>query len=124
MSYALTKLLSRSETIARTLFKIQGYNKFGLYHDDLIEGCNETINPEVTEAYRRMLLEHPEMHDQRVFRALRAFQLNLQKKHLPEDQWISYEEDQTKGRYLTKYLQQIREEQQERKRIEDEDASM
>lgn len=118
MAYLIPRLLSqRSESMARALFKSDGYNKYGLYHDDLIGGYNNTINPRVAEAYRRLLLDKPEEHDKRVFRGVRATQLKIQKKFLPEDQWVTYEEDITKGRYLQPYLEQLEREDQEKKQF-------
>lgn len=116
MAFSIPRLLSqRSETAARTIFKLDGYNKYGLYHDDLIGGYNNTNNPKVAEAYRRLLIDKPEQHDLRVFRALRATQLKIQKKLLPESEWVSYEEDQSKGRYLQPYLAQIDKEEKEKR---------
>lgn len=115
MAFFIARTLQKSETAARQLFKLDGYNKYGLYHDDLIGGYNNTVNPRVAEAYRRLLIDKPEEHDQRVYRALRATQLKIQKKVLPEEQWTTYEEDMTKGRYLTPYLDQLDREEQEKK---------
>uniref|UniRef100_A0A6G1SCT4 Cytochrome b-c1 complex subunit 7 n=1 Tax=Aceria tosichella TaxID=561515 RepID=A0A6G1SCT4_9ACAR len=118
MAYLIPRILSqRSETAARQLFKMNGYNRYGFYHDDLIGGYNNTINPTVAEAYRRLLIDKPEEHDQRVYRALRASQLKIRKEILPEDQWTTYEEDMTKGRYLQPYLRQIEEEEREKARF-------
>ena len=52
--------------------------------------------------------------DQRQFRIQRAVQLSLQKIVLPKDQWVSFEEDKEKGRYLTPYLKEVRKEIKER----------
>lgn len=122
MAHLVTKILSqRSETAARHFFKVNAYNKYGFYHDDLIGGYNNTIAPNVAEAYRRLLIDKPEEHDQRVFRALRASQLKIRKEILPEDQWTTFEEDMTKGRYLQPYLRQIEEEEREKARFAAED---
>lgn len=116
MAFLIPRLLKqRSETAARYFFKADGYNKYGLYHDDLIGGYNNTINPTVAEAYRRLQIDQPDQHDLRVFRGLRAFQLKIEKKLLPEDQWPTFEEDLTKGRYLQPYLEQLDKEDREKK---------
>lgn len=116
MSFLIPRLLSeRSEAAARHFFKMNGYNKYGLYHDDLIGGYNNTVNPNVAEAYRRLLIDKPEQHDLRVFRGLRANQLKIQKKLLPKEEWVTFEEDQTKGRYLQPYLEQIDREDKEKR---------
>lgn len=116
MAYLIPRLLKqRSETAARSLFKLDGYNRYGLYHDDLIGGYNTSINPEVHEAYRRLLLDKPEEHDKRVYRALRATQLKIRKEILPEEEWVTFEEDITKGHYLQPYLRQIEKEEKEKR---------
>lgn len=115
MAYLIGRLLKqRSEVAARHYFKMDGYNKYGLYHDDLIGGYNNTVNPTVAEAYRRLLLDKPDLHDQRVYRGLRASQLKIQKKLLPKEEWVTFEEDMTKGRYLQPYLEQLEREDQEK----------
>lgn len=116
MAYLIPRLLKqRSEAAARHFFKMDAYCKYGLYHDDLIGGYNNTVNPTVAEAYRRLLIDKPEEHDQRVYRGLRASQLKIQKKLLPEEEWVTFEEDITKGRYLQPYLEQIAKEEKEKK---------
>lgn len=117
MAYALSQLLKKSDSMARTLYKLDGYCKYGFYHDDLIGGYNTDVNPKVSEAYRRMAIDNPEAHDQRVYRSLRATQLKIQKKILPREQWTTYEDDITKGRYLQPYLQQIEKEEREKAEI-------
>jgi hypothetical protein len=119
MAFLIPRILcQRSEAAARHFFKMNAYNKYGLYHDDLIGGYNNTINPKVTEAYRRLLIDKPEEHDQRVYRALRASQLKIRKDILPEEEWTTFEEDITKGRYLQPYLRQIEEEEREKAEFE------
>lgn len=116
MSYLIPRLVKqRSETLARVLFNRDGYNKYGLYHDDLIGGYYNVNNPTVAEAYRRLLLDKPDEHDKRVYRGLRASQLKIRKEVLPKEQWVSFEEDQEKGHYLKPYLEQIAKEDQEKK---------
>lgn len=119
MALFLRKFLSaRSEGAAKHFFLVDGYRKYGLYHDDLLGGYNNTMVPTVAEAYRRLMIDKPEMHDARVYRAIRATQLKIQKKFLPETEWTTFEEDQTKGRYLQPYLKQIEQEIQEKQSIE------
>lgn len=116
MAYLIPRLIKqRSEVAARQMFKMDGYAKYGLYHDDLIGGYNNTIQPTVAEAYRRLLIDQPDEHDKRVYRGLRATQLKIQKKYLPEEEWTTYEEDMTKGRYLQPYLAQLAKEDKEKK---------
>lgn len=116
MSYLISRILKqRSEVAARHFFKMDGYNRYGLYHDDLIGGYYNEQNPTVAEAYRRLLIDKPEEHDRRIYRALRASQLKIRKEFLPEDQWTTFEEDVEKGYYLQPYLRQIENEDKEKK---------
>jgi len=118
MAYLIPRLLKqRSEGLARQIFKTDGYNRYGLYHDDIIGGCYNNVDPAVAEAQRRLIIDQPDLHDQRVYRSLRANQLYIQKKTLPQEEWVSFEEDMTKGRYLQPYLAQIAQEEEERKAI-------
>lgn len=120
MAFLIPKLLKqRSELAARQFFKMDGYNQYGLYHDDLIGGYNNTVQPTVAEAYRRLSIDQPDLHDQRVYRGLRAFQLKIQKKLLPKEEWVTFEEDMTKGRYLQPYLEQLEKEDREKKELAD-----
>ncbi|KAG7168631.1 Cytochrome b-c1 complex subunit 7-like [Homarus americanus] len=77
----------------------------GLYHDDCLY---ETAD--IQEALRRV---PQSVLDERNFRAQRALQLSLTKSILPKDQWISYEEDREKGRYLQPYLSEVIKERKE-----------
>ncbi|CAA3019319.1 cytochrome b-c1 complex subunit 7-like [Olea europaea subsp. europaea] len=116
MAFLIPRILSkRSEAAARHFFKMDAYNKYGLYHDDLIGGYNNTVNPNVAEAYRRLLIDKPDQHDLRVYRALRANQLKIRKEILPEEEWTTFEEDVEKGHYLQPYLRQIEEEDKEKR---------
>lgn len=118
MSFFIQKILSsRSEGAAKHFFKVNAYNKFGLYHDDLVGGYNQTVKPNVAEAYRRIAIDNPKLHDERCYRSIRATQLRINKKILPESEWVTFEEDQEKGYYLKPYLEQIEREEKEKKRI-------
>ncbi|KAK7603154.1 hypothetical protein V9T40_003153 [Parthenolecanium corni] len=90
----------------QTMFKWAGYNKYGLYHDDILYWY-----PDVAEAVRRLPTE---LHDQRTFRLVRAIQLDLMRSELPREQWVTFEEDITVGRYLTPYLEEVRKEVKEK----------
>ncbi|RWS17688.1 cytochrome b-c1 complex subunit 7-like protein [Dinothrombium tinctorium] len=89
-------------------FNLSHYNRYGLYHDDLLV---EEWNPEIQEAVRRL---PSDLYDQRVFRAVRANQLEITKSFLPKEEWVTYEEDMTKGRYLQPYIDEVLAEWKER----------
>ncbi|MPC10053.1 Cytochrome b-c1 complex subunit 7 [Portunus trituberculatus] len=78
----------------------------GLYHDDCLYE-----NSDVQEALRRL---PQSITDDRNFRMQRALHLSLTKKILPKEEWISYEEDRAKGRYLQPYLEEVIRERKER----------
>jgi len=59
-------------------------------------------NPEVAEAVRRL---PPDEYDRRVFRSIRANQLEITKSYLPRDQWIQCEDP--KNWYLTPYINEV-----------------
>ncbi|KAI2804014.1 hypothetical protein RDWZM_001718 [Blomia tropicalis] len=88
-------------------FGMQGYNKFGLYRDDLYD----YTDPVHLEALRRL---PPDVYDQHCFRVVRASQLEFTKQFLPQEEWPSYEEDQTKGRFLQPYIEEVQKEKLEK----------
>lgn len=90
-----------SETFKRFVFRQNFYNRYGLYQDDIRE---YDFCPEVKEAARRLPID---VLTERNYRLLRASQLDINKEYLPEDEWVSYEEDMTKGRYLEPYVQEV-----------------
>lgn len=63
---------------------------------------------DVKEALRRL----PEkIKDERNWRIVRAFQLDMCKQVLPKDQWTKYEED---VKYLEPYLEEVKREREEK----------
>ena len=74
----------------------------GLMHDDCLYE-----DEDVKEAIRRL----PEkVKDDRNFRIIRAFQLDMCKHILPKEQWTKYEED---VKYLQPYLEEVKREREE-----------
>ena len=59
------------------------------------------------------LISSSVFQDERNFRIQRALQCSLQKTVLPKDQWPTWEEDSTKGRYLQPYIQEVKKENAE-----------
>ncbi|XP_064097644.1 cytochrome b-c1 complex subunit 7-like [Macrobrachium nipponense] len=93
-------------SIKRLVFRMSGFNQLGLYHDDCLYE-----NDDVKEALRRL----PQgLKDDRNYRMNRALHLSATKSILPKDQWISFDEDRQKGRYLQAYLQEVVRERHER----------
>lgn len=91
------------------MFKLNEYCKFGLYHDDVYPDLEHEM--ETREAVRRL---PSEIYHQRNFRSIKAFQLDIQKEYLPEDQWTKYEDDLKNGRYLQPYIAEVKAELKER----------
>ncbi|XP_066950964.1 cytochrome b-c1 complex subunit 7-like [Macrobrachium rosenbergii] len=93
-------------SLKRLVFRLSGFNQLGLYHDDCLYE-----NDDVKEALRRL----PQgLKDDRNYRMNRALHLSATKSILPKDQWISFDEDREKGRYLQAYLQEVVRERHER----------
>ncbi|XP_076045449.1 cytochrome b-c1 complex subunit 7-like [Oratosquilla oratoria] len=95
-----------ADSLKRWAFRITGYNQVGLYHDDILYE-----NPDVQTAIQRL---PSVVQDERMFRIQRALHLSMTKTILPKEQWVSYEEDRAKGRYLQQYLQEVINERKEK----------
>lgn len=90
------------------------WNRMGCYFDDARGGAHPELHPEVSEALRRLQIAEPDKYDQRAYRIIRAHQLCMQKKYLPKEEWITFEEDQKNGRYLHPYIEEVEREQAEK----------
>jgi len=88
-------------------YNLCGYNKYGFYYDDLYK----THESFYVEALRRL---PPREYDDYNYRNIRASQLEINKAYLPKDQWPTYEEDLTKGRFLQPYINEILAEKKEK----------
>ncbi|GFQ86154.1 cytochrome b-c1 complex subunit 7 [Trichonephila clavata] len=91
--------------VKRWFFNRMGYNKYGLYRDDIFY---ET--PEVKEAIRRL---PQDIYDARIYRIQRAFQLSLTQSILPENEWTKFEDD-LKNHYLESLVEDVKKEIKER----------
>ncbi|ENN72508.1 cytochrome b-c1 complex subunit 7-like [Dendroctonus ponderosae] len=85
-------------------YQLSGFNKLGLWRDDLV---NEQCEPNVKAALERL---PSRLVQERNFRILRAVQLTIQKEILPKDQWTQLKDDKL---YLTPYLEELAKEQRE-----------
>lgn len=96
-------------TIHQTYFNVFLFLFYflGLYRDDLYD----YTDPVHLEALRRL---PPDVYDQHCFRVVRASQLEFTKQFLPQEEWPSYEEDQTKGRFLQPYIEEVQKEKLEK----------
>ncbi|KJE89843.1 hypothetical protein CAOG_01268 [Capsaspora owczarzaki ATCC 30864] len=95
-------------SISRWAVNASGYQKFGLFRDDLLS----EDDPVVAEALRRL---DPIEQDRRIFRMKIATQLSLQQQILPREQWTNSE---TEPRYLQGLIQTVAKEMAERKKFE------
>ena len=80
-------------------YNISLFNRYGLYSDDLL---NECINPEIAEALRRV---PKKVYDERIYRQVRADQLEITKMYLPKEQWIKPEDPM--NWYLQPYIDEV-----------------
>merc|ERR1712001_420519 len=87
------------ENIKKVYFNLQGFNQYGLLHDDVLHETDI-----VQLAISRL---PPEMQDERNFRVTRALQCSVEKTVLPKDQWSTWEEHKEKGFYLKPYLDEV-----------------
>lgn len=92
-------MMSEGTPFGRWYYNISLFNRYGLYHDDLLREC---WNPEIAEAVRRLPRD---MYDGRVFRIVRSGQLEINKAYLPQDQWIKFEDPM--NFYLTPYIDEV-----------------
>ncbi|OAD61262.1 Cytochrome b-c1 complex subunit 7 [Eufriesea mexicana] len=80
-------------------FNLTGFNKYGLYSDDVLYYDHVVT----MEAVRRL---PKDVLDARNFRITRAIQLDFLKIYLPKEKWITYEQD-LEYRYLRPYIEEI-----------------
>ena len=88
-----------SKWVRQLIFNTSRYKQYGLYHDDCLDETKA-----VKEALRRLPAY---LQDERAYRISRALDLNVKKDILPKQNWVQFEEDQTKGRYLRPYLNEV-----------------
>ncbi|XP_076282311.1 cytochrome b-c1 complex subunit 7 [Lasioglossum baleicum] len=99
----LIKTLASNVALRKWAYNISGFRKYGLRRDDLLHEY-----PEVEEAIRRL---PKRTQEERIFRLIRAAQLECQHRVLPEEQWTKFEEDEL---YLTPLVKEVRREKAER----------
>jgi len=93
------------EGIKEFYFNLQGFNQYGLLHDDVL---HETEI--VTKAISRLA---PQIQDERAFRISRAMQCCVTKGVLPKDQWSTWQDHKERGTYLQAYIDEIVKEEAE-----------
>jgi len=85
------------------LWNLHSFRKYGLkYHDVFYE------TPEVQEALRRL---PQKIVDERNFRIIRAIQCSIEKKYLPQGEWMTFDQDDY---YLKPYLEEVQRENKEK----------
>jgi ubiquinol-cytochrome c reductase subunit 7 len=96
--------------IGKYYYNLSLFNRYGLYHDDVVREC---FNPEVMEALRRV---PKDVYDGRIFRQVRADQLEITKSYLPKEEWITPEDPH--NYYLQPYIDEVLAEWKEKKEWE------
>lgn len=92
-------MIAEVTPLGKWYYSISLFNRYGLYHDDLLREC---WNPEIEEAVRRLPRQ---MYDERLYRQVRADQLEITKSYLPKDQWIKAEDPM--NFYLDPYVEEV-----------------
>lgn len=103
-------MLTELTPLGKYYYNLSLFNRYGMYHDDLLREC---FNPEVMEALRRVPRD---VYDARIYRLVRADQLEITKMYLPKDQWIKAEDPM--NYYLQPYVDEVLAEWKEKKEWE------
>jgi len=96
-------------------FNLSGWNKMGLYQNDI--DCLDQLpfHPSCEDVYDEALRRLPaEEYDRFVFRLIRASQLEITKSYIPAKERTTFEEDETKGRFLEPYMKEVLAEKKEK----------
>ncbi|KAK9892247.1 hypothetical protein WA026_019048 [Henosepilachna vigintioctopunctata] len=104
MALSLIPKRFMSSALQRICYNLSGFNKYGLWRDDLIDDTDQDVIEALTRIDEKTI-------DERNYRILRAVQLSIQKDVLPKDQWTKLENDKL---YLTPVVKQVRKEREER----------
>merc|ERR1712212_537989 len=88
-------------------------NQLGMKKDDYKLIPDGPEGEFLERAIRRL---PPEERDQRTWRRVRAHYLQCQKKVLPEEDWVKYEDDLPEDSYLQPYIDELRAEEEEKKK--------
>ncbi|XP_076661434.1 cytochrome b-c1 complex subunit 7 [Halictus rubicundus] len=101
------KTLTSNVALRKWAYNTAGFRKYGLRRDDILHEY-----PEVEEAIRRL---PKRIQEERIFRLVRAAQLEGIHRILPEEQWTKFEEDEL---YLTPLVDEVKREKAERERYD------
>ncbi|XP_076752355.1 cytochrome b-c1 complex subunit 7 [Xylocopa sonorina] len=93
--------------IQKWAYNASDFNKYGLHKDDIIHETDDVV-----EALKRL---PPDVMEARIFRIVRAAQLDCQKQILPKEQWTKFEEDKP---YLLPHVMDVIKERKEREQWE------
>merc|ERR1712173_49507 len=88
-------------------------NQLGMKKDDYKLIPDGPEGEFIEKALRRL---PPEERDQRTWRRVRAHYLQCQKKVLPREEWVKFEDDLPENSYLQPYLDELKAEEEEKKK--------
>jgi len=101
-------------------YNLSGYNKMGLYKNDIECLGKLPFHPSDEDVYNEALRRLPgDEYDRWAFRTIRCAQLEITKSFIPEKERHTYEEDETKGRFLEPYMKEILAEKKEKEEWQD-----
>ncbi|CAG2105052.1 unnamed protein product [Medioppia subpectinata] len=110
----------KNPAFRKWMYNLDGYNKFGFYQNDLECLGQLPFHPGTEAVYAEALRRLPaDEYDRWAFRCIRSAQLEITKTYIPESERITFEEDQTKGRYLEPYVKEILAERKEKEDWQD-----
>ncbi|CAG2165513.1 unnamed protein product [Oppiella nova] len=92
----------------------------GLYKNDIECLGKLPFHPSDEDVYNEALRRLPgDEYDRWAFRTIRCAQLEITKSFIPEKERHTYEEDETKGRFLEPYMKEILAEKKEKEEWQD-----
>jgi len=116
----VTRNVLKNTGFRKWYYNLSGYNKFGLYQNDLVALGQYPENPETEPVYKEALRRLPsDEYDRYVFRIIRCAQLEITKSFVPPQEMPTFEEDETKGRFLEPYIKEILAEKKEKEEWQD-----
>jgi len=119
-STPVTRNLMKNPALRKWIWSKAGWNKFGLYQNDLEVLGQYPEHPATRAVFMEALRRLPgDEYDKYCFRVIRCAQLEITKSFVPKEEEPTFEEDETKGRFLEPYVREILAEKKEKEDWQD-----